>query len=113
MTNIYVEGSSELTGISGQTVRNHLRYKDPEGLLQINSDLIAIMKVAINWHDEMYYGNTETDGIIGTKNKAGTNYAYEYATASIARTIPPFSPAFSRKPGSSSMGLVAISFSNE
>ncbi len=31
----------------------------------------------------MYYGNLETEGIISTKNKAGTNYAYEYATASI------------------------------
>ena len=93
MTNSYVEGSSKLTCISGQTVRNHLRNKDPEGLLQINADLIATMKekgtfrkpvkVAIDLHDEMYYGDTETDGIIGTKNKAGTNYAYEYATASI------------------------------
>ncbi len=93
MTNSYVEGSSKLTGISGQTVRNHLRNKDLEGLLQINADLIATMKekglfrkplkIAMDWHDEMYYGNRETDGIIGTKNKAGTNYAYEYATASI------------------------------
>ena len=93
MTNSYVEGSSKLTGISGQTVRNHLRNKDPEGLLQINADLIAMMKkkgkfrkpliVAMDWHDEMYYGDVETEGIIGTKNKAGTNYAYEYATASI------------------------------
>ena len=93
VTNSYVEGSSHLTGISGQTVRNHLRDKNPEKLLRINDDLIATMrdngilrkplKVAIDWHDEMYYGNTETEGIIGTKNKAGTNYAYEYATASI------------------------------
>ena len=93
MTNSYVEGSSHLTGISGQTVRNHLRDKDPERLLQINSGLIATMrgkglfknpvKVAIDWHDEMFYGDHETDGVIGTKNKAGTNYAYEYATASV------------------------------
>lgn len=75
MTHSYVEGSSELTGTSGQTVRNHLRNKNPEGLLQLI--------VAIDWHDEMYYGDRETEGVIGTKNKAGTNYAYEYATASI------------------------------
>ncbi|EQD76437.1 transposase, IS4 family protein, partial [mine drainage metagenome] len=31
----------------------------------------------------MYYGDIEAEGVIGTKNKAGTNYAYEYATASI------------------------------
>ena len=74
-------------------MRNHFRNKDPEGRLLINSNLIVTMKekgtfrkplnVAVDWHDEMYYGNTETDGIIGSKNKAGTNYAYEYATASI------------------------------
>ncbi len=48
-----------------------------------NGILSKPLKVAIDWHDEMYYGNTGTEGIIGTKNKAGTNYAYEYATASI------------------------------
>ena len=93
MDNSYVEGSSQLTNISGQTVRNHLRDKNPEGLLQINADLIATMRekglfrkpliVAMDWHDEMYYGDIDAYGVIGTKNKAGTNYAYEYATASI------------------------------
>ena len=37
----------------------------------------------MDWHDEMYYGDLGTEGIIGTKNSRGTNYAYEYATASI------------------------------
>jgi len=70
VTNSYVEGSSHLTGISGQTVRNHLRDKNPKKLLRINDNLIATMrdkgilrkplKVAIDWHDEMYYGNIET-----------------------------------------------------
>ena len=93
MTNSYVEGSSKLTGISGQTVRNHLKNKNPEGLLQINAGLITAMKkkgifrkplkIAIDWHDEMYYGDIEADGVVGTKNKQGTNYAYEYATASV------------------------------
>ena len=93
MTNSYVEGSSQTTGACGQTVRNHLRDRKPDTLLQINHDMIATLRekgilkkplmVALDWHDEMYYGNLETEGIIGTKNKAGTNYAYEYATASI------------------------------
>ena len=93
MTNSYVEGTSQVTGISGQTVRNHLRDRKPDTLLQINHDMIATLRemgilrkhmiVALDWHDEMYYGSLETEGIIGTKNKAGTNYAYEYATASI------------------------------
>ncbi len=44
MDNSYVEGSSQLTNISGQTVRNHLRNKNPEGLLHINADLIGTMR---------------------------------------------------------------------
>ena len=93
MTNSYVEGTSQVTGISGQTVRNYLRDRKPDAVLQINHDMIATLRemgilrkhmiVALDWHDEMYYGSLETEGIIGTKNKAGTNYAYEYATASI------------------------------
>lgn len=93
VSNSYVEGSSQLTGTCGQTVRNHLREKSADTLLQINRDMIATLRengllkkplmVALDWHDEMYYGNTETEGIIGTKNSRGTNYAYEYATASI------------------------------
>ncbi len=93
ITNGYVESSSQVTGISGQTVRNHLRDMKPDTLLRINRDMIATLRdtgvldkplmVALDWHDEMYYGNLETEGIIGTKNSRGTNYAYEYATASI------------------------------
>ncbi len=93
MANSYVEGSSQLTGISGQTVRNHLRDKDPDMLILVNSDLIATLRVmgllkkplmiAMDWHDEMYYGNIDTEGVIGTKNSRDTNYAYEYATVSI------------------------------
>ena len=45
-------------------------------------------KIAVEWRDEMYYGDTKTDGIIGTKNKAGTNYACEYATVSIVKKRP-------------------------
>ena len=29
------------------------------------------MKIAADWHDEVYYGDTATDGITGTKNSAG------------------------------------------
>ena len=93
MTNGYVESTSQVTGACGQTVRNHLRDRKPDAVLQINHDMIATLRemgilkkpliVALDWHDEMYYGNLETEGIVGTKNKAGTNYAYEYATASI------------------------------
>ena len=93
MTNSYVGGTSQVTGVCGQTVRNHLKEKNADTLLQINHDMIATLRergvlkkplmVAMDWHDEMYYGNLETEGIIGTKNSRGSNYAYEYATASI------------------------------
>ncbi len=93
MTNGYVENTSQVTGACGQTVRNHLRDRKPDAVLQINRDMIATLRemgilkkpliVALDWHDEMYYGSLETEGIVGTKNKAGTNYAYEYATVSI------------------------------
>ena len=93
MTNGYVEGSSQLTGSCGQTVRNHLRDGNPDLLLQINHDLISTLRetgmlrkpliVAMDWHDEMYYGDSGTEGITGTRNSRGTNYAYEYVTASI------------------------------
>ena len=92
MANSYVEGSSLLTGSCGQTVRNHLMDNDPD-LLLINHDMIATlsqrgllkrpMMIAIDWHDEMCYGDHSTEGIVGTKNSRGTNYAYEYATASM------------------------------
>ena len=30
------------------------------------------MKIAADRHDEVYYGDTGTDGITGTKNSAGS-----------------------------------------
>ena len=49
--------------------------------MTINRDLISTtkekglfrkpMKIAADWHDEVYYGDTATDGITGTKNSAG------------------------------------------
>jgi nitrogen regulatory protein PII-like uncharacterized protein len=39
LTNSYVEGSAEFTGVSGQTVRNHLRKQDPSDLIRVNNNL--------------------------------------------------------------------------
>ncbi len=93
MNNSYVENQSSLVGISGQTVRNYLKDKDPDLLLHINKDLIATMRdtgrlakpliMAMDWHDEMYYCSLDAEGIIGTKNSRGTNYAYEYCSVSV------------------------------
>lgn len=127
MTNSYVEGSSQLTGTCGQTVRNHLRNKDPDLLLQINHDLMATLRekgllkkpliVAMDWHDEMYYGDLETEGIIGTKNNRGTNYAYEYASVSIVikgiRFVIAVVPVHERTIVDMVSSLISIIYSND
>lgn len=39
--------------------------------------------VAIDYTDEMFYGDRDTKGIVGTKHKKGSNYAFKYLTVSI------------------------------
>jgi len=39
--------------------------------------------LAFDWHDQPYYGSHHTQGVIGTKPKDGTAYAYCYLTVSI------------------------------
>ncbi len=39
--------------------------------------------IAFDWHDQMFYGEKETDMVNGTRPKAGSSYAYQYLTASI------------------------------
>jgi hypothetical protein len=39
--------------------------------------------LAIDWHDEMYYGNPNAEGIVGAMPKNGSCYAYRFATASV------------------------------
>jgi hypothetical protein len=91
--NGYVESSAELLDACGQTVRNHLRYQDPSRLLAANERIIEGMKhlgalskpliVAIDWHYEMYYGDSNAEGVVGTQPKDGSHHAYRFATLSI------------------------------
>jgi len=93
LNNGYVEGSAKLLDLCGQTVRNHLRYQDPSSFLQVNHELVDRMKrlgalskpltLAIDWHDEMYYGDPEAEGVAGTRRRRGSHYAYRFATASV------------------------------
>lgn len=93
LNNGYVEGSAETLGLCGQTVRNHLRYQDSSRFLLVNSELVEWMRslgafskplpLAIDWHDEMYYGDPEAEGVVGTQPKKGSHYAYRFATASV------------------------------
>ncbi len=39
--------------------------------------------VAFDWHDQMFYGEKDTDMVNGTRPKDGSSYAYQYLTASI------------------------------
>jgi len=39
--------------------------------------------VAIDYTDEMFYGDENTKGIVGTKHKKGSNYAFKYLTVNI------------------------------
>lgn len=39
--------------------------------------------IAFDWHDQMFYGEKETEMVNGTRPKSGSSYAYQYLTASI------------------------------
>ncbi len=39
------------------------------------------VSIAIDWHDDMYYGDDDAEMVNGTKPKDGTSYAYQYMTA--------------------------------
>jgi putative transposase len=91
--NSYVEGTASYLKICGQTVRNNLKQQNPDDVLEYNESIIKAMKdmgafkkpviVAIDWHDIMYYGDPKAEGVKGTKEKKGTSWAYQFATASV------------------------------
>lgn len=39
--------------------------------------------IAFDWHDQMFYGDHDTEMVNGTRPKDGSSYAYQYLTASI------------------------------
>jgi len=39
--------------------------------------------VAIDFTEEMFYGDKKTEGVVGTQHKKGTNYAFRYMTVNI------------------------------
>lgn len=91
--NDYVEGCAKSLHACGQTVRNHLKQQNPQSLLQVNQQVIHQMKqrgalnkpimLAVDWHDEMYYGDPKAEGVVGAQPKHGSSYAYRFATASV------------------------------
>jgi len=91
--NDYIEGCASTLHVCGQTVRNHLKQQDPQHLLAVNQQIIREMKkkgalskpliLAVDWHDEMYYGNPAAEGIVGAMPKQGSCLAYRFATISV------------------------------
>lgn len=51
----------------------------------LKSKRVTLDKVALafDWHDLPYYGSHQTEGVIGTKPKNGTAYAFSFLTVSV------------------------------
>jgi hypothetical protein len=41
------------------------------------------LTLAVDWHDEMYYGDPKAEGIVGSMPKQGSCLAYRFATISV------------------------------
>ena len=39
--------------------------------------------LAVDWHDEMFYGDPNAEGVVGAVRKNGSNHAYRFATANV------------------------------
>ena len=80
-------------GLCGRTIRSRLKRQDPSKFFQVNRESVDRLRsrgafsmpvpLAIDTHDEMFYGDPGATGVTGTRNRKGTNYAYKYATASV------------------------------
>ncbi len=117
LVNGFIEGTSiSLNNVpTGETVLSHIKTQDPHTLVEsfrkhvemfVNKmrekkHLCSSVPIAIDWHDVMYYGNPATPMVIGTQHKNGSNYAFEYLTASITidgeRLILDVIPLITRK----------------
>jgi hypothetical protein len=99
LVNGFAEGVSRSLNNSptGETLLSYIKGQEQEELHQafdrlIEQNIKTIRKrrkltnpvpIAIDWHDVMYYGDPKTSMVMGTNHKKGSNYAYEYLTASV------------------------------
>ena len=95
----FAEGTSNaIEGLpDADTMLNYVKTIDRNALIeifdrQVEDGLKVLAKkgllfrpvpVAIDWFDWMFYGNPSTEMVMGTNRKKGSNYAYEFLTASI------------------------------
>lgn len=100
LVNGFAEGVSESLNESptGETLLSYIKTQTKEMLKQAFDDLLSKnvrklqrqrklslpVPIAIDLHDVMYYGDhEETPMVIGTLHRDGSNYAFEYLTASV------------------------------
>jgi len=93
LNNAYVEGTAASLGQCGQTIRNRLKQQDPSRFFSVNAEVVERMRssgalsrpvpLAIDTHDEMFYGDPASEGVTGTRYRKGSHYAYRFATASV------------------------------
>jgi len=99
LVNGFAEGvSHSLCGIpTGETLLSYIKSQKRKNVqsafdamterniqqLKRKRRLCRAVPIAIDWHDNMYYGDPKTPMIIGTQPKKGSHYAYEYLTASV------------------------------
>src|ERR1700674_4627327 len=94
--NAYAEGMSNVSNKIGSVVPNSdtalLRFKtidryELQSVISIVIEeqvnelkrkglLVRPVPIAFDWHDQMFYGEKETDMVNGTRPKAGSTYAY-------------------------------------
>jgi hypothetical protein len=102
LMNCYAEGFAKTLrekkhAPTSETLLDYLKTANVDNVLQtakvqIDKCVKALRKksirldkaaIAFDWHDQPYYGSHQTQGVIGTKPKDGTSYAYSYLTISV------------------------------
>ncbi len=99
MVNGFAEGVSRSLNFvpTGETLLSYIKSQKQvtirnvfDGLVENNIMTLRKQRkfatkvpIAVDWHDVMYYGNPETPMVLGTQHKKGSNYAFEYLTASV------------------------------
>ena len=100
--NFYAEGLSQTLREykhtpTSETLLDYLKTMKVDDILQkaesqidlcietLRNKGISLDKVAIafDWHDIPYYGSLQTEGVVGTKPKNGTAYAFSFLTVSV------------------------------
>ncbi len=72
-----------LHGLSSEKMRLQLAANIRQARDYAKERYKAPVKIAIDFHEDEYYGDKNDPHIVGTQHKNGTNYAWRYITAEI------------------------------